>query len=904
MPSETASDDAVSRDPTVPREVPAPARAEAGDAVLESLGLAVFTVDADHRLTAATRPGRELLRRVLGREPPAEGAPLRGVRGSWDLWWRPRIDRALAGESPPDAVAEEAGDAGPPLLVSIGPVREGSRVVAAACLARPLGPEEVATRRAAEDLAFLKGALDALSLEIFIKDRQSRFTYWNRPVSLIQGRQVDIGGKIDPEINPSLREQMQRYYEEEQELMASGQGFTDRTEILGRYALVSSKQPLRDPDGRVVGLVGANHYLTELVTALREARKSQDRYQSLVDAAPVGLFVHRDGRVLYVNPEGRRMFGADRPDEWVGRSIAERVHPDDRRTILSRIARVVADGRSLDPLQARFVRLDGTVLHGSTLGIAHEWEGEPAVLSIIIDTSERTRAEEALLATEREKAAILDSILDPVVYHGPDRRVIWANRAYAEAVGTSAFELVGHDCPLQAIARCPDCPVREAAEQGVPKSRERRSDNGSVWAIQAVPVLDPASGRVVGVVETLRDLTVQRTAEAERRKLEEGMMRTQRLESLGVLAGGIAHDFNNILAPIIGFTELLLAETPEDAPAYERLRQVGAAGARARDLVAQILAFSRGSEPERREARLQPVIAEAMELVRASLPSTIGIVHEIDGACDPAVVDPSQLHQIVMNLCTNAAHAMAGASGTLTVALERAEVDEPLAARLGCQGAGRYACLSVTDTGCGMSPETLDRALEPFFTTKPQGEGTGLGLSTVHGIAQSHGGGVRIYSEVGRGTTVSVYLPVVTREAAAAAPGRRALQTGSESVLVVDDEPALEMLTAEMLRTLGYRVESFHDSREALRAFREDPAGFDLVVTDQTMPHLTGNQLAAAVRFLRPRVPVLITTGYRVPGGGGEVEPVPTTALLMKPYTLSDLSAAVRAALDAAPPRG
>jgi PAS domain S-box-containing protein len=781
--------------------------------------------------------------------------------------------------------------------------------------------------------------------------------------------------------------------------------------------------PIVDGD-RVAGVSCFMRDVTQQREALRAAEESETRYRSLVEVIPAGVFVHRDGELLYANPEGLRMFQVPEGMDVSGHRIEDRVHPDDLGRVAERVRQIATEGVTPELTDARFLRMDGGDLPVVTTGIPFAWEGRPAVLSIALDASGRARAEQALRDSEREKAAILHSISDHVVYKDPDRRVIWCNKAFAEYIGEPPDALAGRFCPHQDKARCLDCPVEESLHLAAPVAREVRCEDDSVWAVRAYPVTDE-KGAVAGVVEISRDVTTlrraeeerwlagqrhnlhiertplaviewdpelrvvdwnpaaeaifgysraealgrhatfilpeaarpgadavwsalldatggeratlenvrrdgeplvcdwyntpltgedgsvtgvaslvlditrQRAAEEDQRKLRDGMERTQRLESLGVLAGGIAHDFNNILSPILGFTELLMAGAAEGSTERDWLRQVNAAALRARDLVAQILTFSRKGESTRPEARLQPIVKETLRLIRASLPATIEITQSIDPACGPAAVDPSQFHQVVMNLCANAGYAMGDEGGSLTVVFGEADVDEALAVRLGCQGAGRYARLTVADTGCGMDAETLRRVFEPFFTTKPQGEGTGLGLSTVHGIVQSFGGGISAYSEVGRGTTFSVFLPLAAVAEERAAAVAHDLAAGHEHILVVDDEPALAAMASEMLRTLGYRVTAHTDSREALRAFREHPDAFQLVVTDQTMPHLTGSQLAASAQFLRPELPVLIITGYGAELRDGHVagdEP----AVLTKPYSLRDLSAAVRALLDGA----
>lgn len=506
------------------------------------------------------------------------------------------------------------------------------------------------------------------------------------------------------------------------------------------------------------------------------------------------------------------------------------------------------------------------------------------------------RTNEALMASEREKAAILDSIPDHVLYMDADCRVVWANRAVADSLGVAPETIAGSPCPLRDSPQCDMCPVTRALERGEMQSGEAVTEGGEVWAIRAYPVRD-ASSAIAGIVRVSRDLTEQRRAEADRRRREEQAQRGQRLESIGVLAGGIAHDFNNILATMMGFGELAYLDAAEGSDDHRRLEQVLQAGRRARDLISQILMFSRQHESQPVCVSLQPIVKESLKFLRASLPSTLEFREEIDSECGEVVIDPTQFHQVVMNLCTNAGHAM-GSSGTLDVRLSEVDVDEGLARQLAVPRPGRYARLTVSDTGVGMDQATQDRIFEPFFSTKPEGEGTGLGLSTAHGIVSAHGGGITVYSELGVGSTFHVYLPRAQGEGEVAEAVDEAAPLGSERILVVDDEPAVTAMAAETLRVLGYRVDEYTDSRDALRAFRDAPEAYDLVLTDHTMPHFTGTQLLASMRFLRPELPVVIATGLQPRAVRALADIGNAATVLTKPYSVAELAQAIRDALD------
>jgi len=378
----------------------------------------------------------------------------------------------------------------------------------------------------------------------------------------------------------------------------------------------------------------------------------------------------------------------------------------------------------------------------------------------------------------------------------------------------------------------------------------------------------------------LRDITAHRHLEAQLRE-------AQKMEAIGTLAGGIAHDFNNILAAIIGFTELAQDEVSQSSPTWQFLQRVLTAGQRAKELVQQILTFSRHHEPHRQPLRLHLLIQETLQLLRAALPSTIDIRAFLNTTSGTVVANPTQLQQVLMNLVNNAAYVMRTTGGVLEVHLD--EVDIPPASTTASPALplGPSLRLTVRDTGAGMAPEVMARIFEPFFTTKGQGEGTGLGLAVAYGIIASHGGTITVASTPGQGTTFVIYLPRVAEEppVEGRAEGRMVelLSAGKERILFVDDEEALTNLAREMLGRLGYDVTVYTSGFDALAAFRAAPQDFDLVITDQTMPAMSGEALVRALRRIRPDIPVILCTGYSRLIDAGQAAALGIDALLMKP---------------------
>lgn len=421
----------------------------------------------------------------------------------------------------------------------------------------------------------------------------------------------------------------------------------------------------------------------------------------------------------------------------------------------------------------------------------------------------------------------------------------------------------------------------------------------SVWlSSTAVPMIDE-KGELLGFRGATLDISERKQAEEERTLVEAQLRQAQKMEALGTLAGGIAHDFNNILGIIIGYTEMAEWDLGGESPVRRNLQEVLGAAHRAKELVQQILAFSRRSEQEKVPVQVGLIVNEALKMLRASLPSTISVVTRI--ASESIVLaDPTQVHQVLMNLCTNAAHAMAENGGVLGVNLSDVYFgSESLQSHTGL-APGAYVRLTVSDTGHGMDSAVLERIFEPFFTTKEQGAGTGLGLAVVHGIVKSHEGRIEVASVPGEGTAFHVYLPVVESASMVPKNDEVPLPCGRERILIVDDEPALAVVTQFMLERLGYRVDYRTNGMDALDAFRPESEiePFDLVITDMTMPDLTGADLARELNRLKPGLPIILCTGFSEKMDEEKAKSLGIRGLLMKPYILRELAVLTRKVLD------
>jgi signal transduction histidine kinase len=406
-------------------------------------------------------------------------------------------------------------------------------------------------------------------------------------------------------------------------------------------------------------------------------------------------------------------------------------------------------------------------------------------------------------------------------------------------------------------------------------------------------MLTAISNTLAGIIQRNRMMD-------EKTKLEAQLRQTQKLEAIGTLAGGIAHDFNNLLTPILGYTEMILQDAHLDSRIAKDLSEVVKAASLAKDLVRQILTLSRQSEREVKPLQVHLVVTEALKLLRSTIPSTIQIKTKVEVSRMTVLADPAQIHQIIMNLCTNAYHAMKKTGGILAVSLKSLKIDDGLNQEDSfVLKPGHYMVLEVSDTGVGMTKTVMEKIFDPYFTTKSKEEGTGLGLSVVQGIIKSYGGNISVYSEPGRGTTFRIYLPSSQETAPeGSAISTDPLPTGSEHVLVVDDEKAIVEMISSMLTHRGYTVTGCVGSLKALGVFQENPNAFSMVITDMTMPHLNGAQLAKALRDIRPDIPMVVCTGF-----SDLINPEKASALgfqrfIMKPIIMRELCMAVRDVLD------
>ncbi len=516
------------------------------------------------------------------------------------------------------------------------------------------------------------------------------------------------------------------------------------------------------------------------------------------------------------------------------------------------------------------------------------------------DITDRKRAEEKLRDSQQRLQAIFEAVQAGIlIIEKENRTIVDANQAASDISGIPKERLIGSRCSRYF---CPDdsekCRFLRPGKITGHAEQEIHRDAGEKIAIQKTVVPITLDGKE-HIIESFMDITRLKEAEEKRRALEVQLQQVQKTQAIGTLAGGIAHDFNNILTPILLNTQVALLDIPEESALRNQLDEVIRAGHRARDLVKQILAFSRHGEQELKPLQLAPILKEAMKLLRASLPATIEIRQTYAADAGVVLADPVQIHQVLMNLCTNAAFAMREKGGVLDIRLDGVRLDDDLLLRFPELKPGDYLRLTVKDAGHGMNRSVMERIFDPYYTTKGKGEGVGLGLAVVQGIVTSHGGAISVESAPGKGAAFHVLLPEAKGVQPMHAEEHYQYSGGTESILLIDDEKPVADSVRIMLERLGYTVTAETDARQAVRLFKQRPDAFDAVITDQTMPKMTGVELARKLLRIRPDLPVILCTGFS-PVSESQSKEKGISEYIMKPIIMNEIAAAIRRALGAA----
>lgn len=701
----------------------------------------------------------------------------------------------------------------------------------------------------------------------------------------------------------------------EQVAMPHGKELKDLTAAFNRLSLDLRRERdlLEDKvEQRTLQLKSANDELSREIAergkALQRAEENEKKYRELFTHLPEGFAYQQ----IVTDPDGN-------PTDYVilecNQAFAEAAGVRDAAIIGRRAGEVFSAGGLWE--SGWIERFGEVALLGNAIGFEHHLQNSERCYRVIAyspkrsyfacifsDISQRVRMEKQLESQKEYLRVTLASIGDGVITTDVDGRVTLLNKVAEELTGWLQQDALGR--PLSEVFHIVNQKTRERCEDpawkvlesggivGLANDTVLISRNGKEYVIadSGSPIRD-RRGQVIGVVLIFRDVT-------ERYQMEAELRHAHKMQAIGTLAGGVAHEFNNVLGVIIGNAELGMSDLPEGNPLRRNLTEIKTAGLRAKDVVKQLLNFSRKVETKTKPIRLAPVIQESLQLMRASIPKTIDIKAVIQDKAHAVLADSTQIHQLLVNLCTNAAHAMGEAGGVLTIQLENVELDHEEASKHADLYAGIYVRLSVADTGCGIDPAHLDRIFEPYFTTKEIGKGTGMGLAVVHGIVRSGGGAIVVDSELHRGTVVTVLLPAAKNAAVEEVQEKKTIPGGNEKILFVDDEESLARLGELLLTRLGYRVETETDPLQALQRFKSSPAAYDLVISDMTMPGMTGDVLSAELLKIRPDIRIILCSGFSEQIDQTKAQAMGIHEYLEKPINLEKIACMVRRVLDAA----
>jgi PAS domain S-box-containing protein len=764
--------------------------------------------------------------------------------------------------------------------------------------------EDVTERRRAQEATaeakgFLQQVVDASPSLIFVVDPEGRVLFVNRyaadyhgstpgassvhPTGFVRPTSFDADAHAGDDAE--VIRTRQRLVKEEQNSGPDG----------GTHWFHTIKVPFFQADG-TVNVLGISTDITERKRAEVALQQSEARFRMLTAASFEGIGISEGGMVVDVNDQLLAILGYERSD-FIGRRVTDLVAPESREQVAMHMR------TSEDAYEHWMLRKDGRRVLMEARGRALDVAGRRLRVTALRDITDKKRAEQALRESEERFRTLAEESSDGIFLADPLGRYQDVNPAGSRMLGYSRDEVrtlvIADIVAPEEVARVGPEVLRLREDRVVRTEWRLRRKDGSVFDGEVDARL-LSDGRILGVV---RDITERRRTEAERREFERVLQDTQRLEALGTLAGGVAHDFNNILAAIFGHLALARMDLEGDHPVRAVLGDIAELSERARDLVRQILAFSRSPNDQRERIDLAEAVKEVVRMLRATIPTTVEIRAEFEPDLPRVLADASQIHRIIVNLCTNAWQALGARPGSISLGLGVEEVDAARAAEDPRLRQGRFVVLRVRDTGSGMDAETIPRIFEPFFTTKGARQGTGLGLAVVHGVVRAHAGFVTVRSTLGQGSEFRVYLPASRDSSPEIPPARPALREGRAGgrVLFLDDEPQVARACSRLLRRVGYEVATFQSPSEALADFQRDPAAYDIVITDMTMPEMDGLEFSRALRAVRPDVPIILATGYSALLTKNGADELGLQALIYKPLDPDEFIGIVQRVLEGVP---
>ena len=655
----------------------------------------------------------------------------------------------------------------------------------------------------------------------------------------------------------------------------------------------TSSVPHRKETGKIIwdGIVlDITDRKTEKALLERSEKKWQD---ILVNTPQLGISLDTTGRITFANAYFLQLTGWQEEEvlgrDWFDLFIPDPIKETVRQVFLTTMKQKTTEGVSRYENDIKTKTGDLRNIAWSNV-LTKDAAGKIKDITCLgIDLTERIRAETALKESEAKYRSMMESMDEAAYICSAEFRVEYMNPAMIKKIGRDATGEICHMAIHNRQEHCTWCQHPKIMKGQTVKTELFMENGEKTYFISHSPIYHTDGS--VSKLSIYRDVT-------EIKRLETRLQQSQKMESIGTLAGGIAHDFNNLLFPIMGQAELLIEDLPQGSPEAESAHEIFKAGKRGRDLVRQILSFSRQSDKKVMPIRIQRVLKEVLKLSRATIPSDIEIIEDIRADCGRILAEPTQLHQVIMNLVTNAFHAVESAGGQIRITLD--EIQEgPFTHPEQFPEAARHARLVVADTGVGIPPDLIGKIFDPYFTTKERGKGTGLGLATVYGIVKEYNGEIRVSSTLGQGTAFTLYFPILPQAPDDhRTPTAGKVKGGHERILVVDDEEAIAMLEKNMLERAGYAVTPRTGSIDALEKFRADPKAFDLVITDMAMPNMTGDRLAEKILTVRPDIPIIICTGFSERMDRTKARQAGIKGFLKKPIVAAELMRTIRDLLD------
>jgi len=759
-----------------------------------------------------------------------------------------------------------------------------------------------------------RGILDNIEEVYYEVDLEGRFTFWNASMTRNYGYPEDelMGMSYKEYIDEGdwgkVYNAFRHVYLTQETLKGVDWKLSHKN---GRKMYVEASVSLiKDSRGNPVGFKGITRDVTERKIAEEALRHREAVLMSLFEATPAGVALLKDRVFIQVNKALCNITGYSE-EEMTGMQTRI-LYPDEEEFIrIGRELYKIMEREGLGVCEAMLKRKDGRLIN-VILGLSpfDPNDFSAGVCATVLDITWNKRAEEALRESESKYRFLMENMTDMVWTADLNLTVTYVSPSIEKSLGYTPEERIGHKTSeimvhesFEHAALILGKELVREKQEGIDPNRAVTFEtayyhkNGSIlWFENAASPIRDEAGNFIGIYGVSRNITDRKKAEKERRRLEIQLAQAQKMEAIGTLAGGIAHDFNNILSSVLGYAGLARMKLENGQSLEEELNGIMKAGVRARDLVKQILTFSRQTDIERSSLDPVPVVKETLKFLRASLPATIEIQQDLPDACRTIVADPTQIQQIVMNLCTNAAYAMKEKGGLLCVEVKDIDTREG-ARRFEGLDSGWYLQLSIADTGCGIPQEVIGRIFDPFFTTKGRGEGTGMGLSVVHGIVKDMGGDIFVDSEPGKGTTFHVLFPLHEGTPGRVPAEQPVMRKGSGRILFVDDEEGVLLSGRGILEQLGYQVISTTSAAEALEIFRTRNREIDLVLTDMTMPGMTGLELSERLHEIRPDIPILLSTGFSKGISEEKIAGSGIRDLVMKPMVASELSETVHRVL-------